>query len=184
MSNLKVISPAENRLLVNLNKVKIELNIEEDEILYQLIERASRMIEDYTHRIFVKQGYQETLNNINKDKIILSQIPVISIETILMDEDILLSYDKFDAESGIVYLDNWWGSFYIMPVNKIIIEYTAGYEEIPGEIENACIELVKDMYANRNSSVRVDSERIGSYSVSYGSTSILDKLIPHWRKIF
>ena len=56
MSNLrKVISPAENRLLVNLNKVKIELNIEEDEILYQLIERASRMIEDYTHRIFVNR---------------------------------------------------------------------------------------------------------------------------------
>lgn len=63
------------------------------------------------------------------------------------------------AEDGRLYNPYGWTKGY----NNICVDYRAGYETIPDDIQSACCELVKLMYGISKRDISVKSEKIGSY---------------------
>ena len=94
-----------------------------------------------------------------------------------------------DAEAGMIKL---WGTF---PVgfNNIIIRYVAGYSNIPADLEQICIDLVKHYYDQRKIKSGIKSEKLGDYSYTAfganekgpnaGLPSDIAKRLNRWRSI-
>lgn len=65
-----------------------------------------------------------------------------------------------DNTAGILkFFGRFWGGF-----QNIIIRYTAGYAEIPADLEQICIDLTKTYYNQRNINDALESEKMGDYS--------------------
>ncbi len=192
---LVILEEVSNRKLVDENLVASLLQAEDNELplLYDLTVLATRIIEDYTGRIFHVQRYREDIFENIDGRVLLSMYPIVEIVSVTCcNSDV--EYKLLDAETGVLYIEpvarpaiasnlgiypSGAVEYALVPVS---VEYRAGYSEIPGEIQNACIELVKSMYLKRGSSSDVESENIGGYSVRYDMRrSLLDKLIGRWR---
>jgi len=199
---IKVLTPATNRKLATLSQIKLELGIEEnddDNLLNSLILRMSGKIEDYCHRTFAKQVYEETISG--KGKILLlTNIPIIYVTSVTCDGDPIVDYEIYNDEAGELYRDAgwtwdtsvWWGKATDNIKQNFTVVYCAGYllpgetgdgKPLPSAIEDACIQCVKEAYLSRRDSLRVTTERIGNYSVSYDPTPLLDKLLRSWVRI-
>ena len=46
---------------------------------------------------------------------------------------------------------------------NVVVRYTAGYTDIPGDLEQICIDLTKAYYDNRNINQELSSEKMGDY---------------------
>lgn len=73
---------------------------------------------------------------------------------------------------------------------NIYVEYTAGYTNVPDDVEQACMEMVKLAYDSAERDTSVSSERIGSYAWARGAVQeqeftqkMADRLWSH-RRIF
>jgi hypothetical protein len=51
---------------------------------------------------------------------------------------------------------------------NIVVRYTAGYTEIPGDLEQICIDLTKQYYDKRNINSDLKREKIGDYEYETG----------------
>lgn len=97
MSLITVRRPAEARELVLLSRVKRALGIDlasvdQDALLNELIDSASRMVEDFTDRVFARELITEKIGNRETDlrdgfttRLMLRRTPVLMIEQIRFD---------------------------------------------------------------------------------------------------
>lgn len=184
---LTVTAAATDTALTTLPTIKNELNITnttDDAFLVDLIKQASAAIVTYCDRVFAKQTYLETQVGTNKIKLVLSQIPVVSISSILFNNTTIAtsSYD-LDKETGVLNRAVGWPSSdrsfsNIVPHPSgegreyLKITYVAGYDTpgstatstLPSDIERACIDLVKFWHDRRYNNPAVRSQRIGDAS--------------------
>jgi hypothetical protein len=76
-----------------------------------------------------------------------------------------------DVKAGIL---KYFGRFCV-GFNNVIVKYTAGYVEIPADLEQICIDLTKTYYdassGNLNSNMK--KEKIGDYEYEIGGTAQL-----------
>jgi uncharacterized phiE125 gp8 family phage protein len=184
-SILVTTTAASSRALVTLAEVRDALGITDtssDTALTRYINRASAAVENHCGRIFARQTYTQTVRTDRaRPSILLEQHPIVSITSVVEDDTTLETDEReFDAATGALYrLDgddvrtDWTDN------GKVVIVYVAGYlvptqsgagDDLPADITEAVIEVVKDRYFGNGRDPRLRSET----HEGVGSASYLD----------
>lgn len=133
--------PLAPNALTTLAAVKSILKIsaeqtKDDSILEDLINACSSVIENYCERKFKEQTYiDEEYDGTGRKHILLKQYPVKSIDNVKIDDVVLDPSEYRVKKSNGMLVKN-----YIWPLGDInvTVTYTAGYTEIPADLELAC----------------------------------------------
>lgn len=181
--------------MITLEDLKEYLNITEtdaDTVLAKGIESAKSSICNFTNRGFEKTEYVEVVEKMRDDILniffFVKNYPItelIKIEYLSGTDWVEYTTDTaIDPEYGNkVYCDD-------LPSGKIKVTYTGGYDTIPAEIKECCIELAAEYYFNSD----LGSKRLGVKSKNWNSQAgegityssirqdVMDKLQP-WRVV-
>jgi hypothetical protein len=126
--------------------------------LERLINSVSTEVENYTGRKLVSTEYvDEEYSGNNRQRLVLNQYPVTSLDSVKW-EDSLMDSDEYsinsqDAEKGFIYRENGWQGNYLYsglvgePVassRSYKVTYTAGYDQIPSDIQEVVIEMISE----------------------------------------
>jgi hypothetical protein len=148
--------PLASNALTTLDAVKSYLKIPSDSTvddvrLESLINACSTAIENYCQRSFKKQTYTDEEYDGNNYKYInLLNYPVISVDSVTLN-DTVLTTDQYTVKkkSGILVrkcssvISDWYYHRYYAAWPKgdgnVLVTYTAGYDEIPADLEQSCI---------------------------------------------
>lgn len=201
--SIQVLTPATTTLLSTLDTVKLELGLDvdtDDVLLDRLLQRASDAITRECQRVFGRETVVETLQGSGGSLIGLTRRPVVSITEVLEDSVVVdpAQYVIEDAEVGALRRTSggWvkgsesrmWGqeafaSGYILPggtAYNYIVTYVAGFvlppevsPTLPGDVEQACIETVRDWYSRSggSSTGSPTSLQVGMLRVQYSASS-------------
>ena len=84
----------------------------------------------------------------------------------------------YDYDTSTLAIDQSWWAYWplergIMPdaVKSVCIEYRAGYETIPDDMEQCCLEIASMLFRDRKRDKSLITERLGDYSYSRASPS-------------
>lgn len=174
-----------NSALCNLTDVKNFSSIEFDKVDFQvdnviinLISSVSLRFEKYCGRKFNKQTYTEYHNGFDKYFLYTNQYPILQVIGLYEDsnweweEDTIFSTNKYKISNDKrrILLKN--GRFSISCNENIKIIYEAGYEEIPEDLKQACIEEVSKSL-NMRKDVHISSKSLNDGSVERFQTEFL-----------
>jgi hypothetical protein len=144
-----VTTPAASRDLVTLDDLRLQLSFKstdtsQDVWLSKAITRASRQADGYCNRIFVEQTYRDyftAVNGMPGNPLILGQAPLDSVILTVDGSATPLDDSNFiiDADPGHLYWIGDSGGWTAQ--SSIVIDYTAGFAEIPDDVQQAVIEL-------------------------------------------
>ena len=147
MQNLEIITQT-NDELTTITAVKEyipEATDNDNDILTKLITRASKFIKNHTNRELNETVFKEAIDGDNSCKLFLSEYPIISVENIKINDAIV--YENGTAKDGnnyyiyqdigIIRRSIYWPKDF----QNIEVNYTAGYETIPEDLEQAVIEM-------------------------------------------
>lgn len=169
-SIVTVTAPRDEASLVTLEALKAELQItatETDEYLSGLLVRASEGIEAYCNRIFAVETVSEAFRLRGAlDILLLRRWPVIEVDSVTVD-DVALDADEFEVDPETGHLYRLSGELRVAwTPARIVVAYSAGFEAIPGPVQQALFELVKLGQASRTRDPSLRSENIleGLYS--------------------
>ena len=149
----------------------------DDTLLTRLIAVATASIQAMTGRKLVYTTYTQKCyyKDDYLDVLLLDEFPAESITSIVDSNGNTISADDYclHSEDGMVYVEwladlsfLWWGD-----CEYLTVTYLAGYETIPADLEQACIEYVKQMYSDRDLNSNLSAEKLGDYSYSRISTA-------------
>jgi len=154
-------------------------NQEHDAELGRLIPAVQQWLEQECQRTFDQATVTEYFSGTDwRDSLILSRPPIISISNLWDDPArsyaTPISADHYvidDAEAGIVKLD---GLTFSAGLNNIKVTYVGGFAIMPGDLEEAAIEMV---WAAR---MKGEHSLVGvrSRSIADGSTQFLNLAWP------
>jgi len=145
-----------------LSDLKAWLNINDnvnndDAVLTNLLSAATGLIIRYLGWDLTTQAYTQTFNGNGRDRVMLSNYPITAVSSVTIDgvaipvagpyggSNFLPQGYSFDENT--VYLRGYW---FRKDIQNVTISYTAGYEEIPFEVSQACLELAADRYRQRD----------------------------------
>jgi len=196
--SVTVVTPAATTLLTVLDRVQAELGLAagtDEDILHDLIDRASSAIARETGRVFGRETVTETLDGSGSRLLPLSRTPVVSVSAVTEDGTAITDYSVEDADAGALYRADGWGrsgglrmwgteafsSGYILPGyqdRRYSVTYVAGYKlpaedgaNLPGAVEQACLDTVKAWYMARDADPGISSVGVGQLKVSYRNES-------------
>lgn len=140
--------PLSNNALTTLAAVKSYLKLQgttDDALLEDLINASSSAIENFCKRKFKEQAYvEEEFDGTGKNFVLLDQFPVKSIESISIDNSLVDPAEyKVKKKNGVLLRTSGvWPKGEI----NITVSYTAGFAEIPYDLELACKHLVMSYF--------------------------------------
>lgn len=162
-------------------------------LIIRRINQATEMIERYTGRRFKSSNYTEYYDGSYTDVLVLNQRPVTEIsvlsarDTALNDDDfsVIDTSDYFiNSNAGVIEaISGFYGGW-----DRWKVEYTAGYTNIPADIQEAAASLAAYLVQNGTTGQGVKRMTEGSRSVEYHesqSSSLIsdlgldDILAPH-----
>lgn len=166
-SILEVITPALSHDLTTLATAKLFLgitNTSSDTLISMLIKQVSNSIMTWCDRVFAEEEVSEEflpeadydLDLRNYRTLRLKRYPVDTIASISIDSEAALETTlyKLNPKNGLVYRLNADGFYsYWCWTKSLVVAYTAGYallNELPYDIERACLIWIKDAYTNTN----------------------------------
>jgi len=167
-------------MLTSLDAVKAYLgmssapNVAQDALLVSLIERASGAIENYCQRQILCATRTEWRHGNNSKCMVLREAPIASIEAVSIGGQ-PVPLQEISLLGRTVCLK---GRVFPSGINNVRIDYTAGYESIPADMQQACIETVALMFRRRDH-LDVTSKALSGETVNY----IVDELTPSSRRI-
>ena len=165
-------------MITTLDKVKTQLWIswtDEDILLTQLLTQADWFIKKYCNKVIEATDITEIVNG-NWERIFTPKnYPIISLTSFQYNSwDIATpTRENFDNNSYWLNNDTWeiYSKQYIPKgINNIKVVYTAWYNPIPDDLQNACISLVGYYYNTRNSQ-GVARESLDGASIEYSNTA-------------
>jgi hypothetical protein len=149
-----VTTPADSRALVSLDDVREQLAIKSNDTahdawLTKVIARTSRQAERYCNRIFALQAYRDTFAAVSGSGPLMSgQAPIDAVDSLAIDEAALAATDyTVDPLPGHLYRVSEPGRW--IATNAIIVDYSAGFDPIPDDVQQAVIELCVMEYRGR-----------------------------------
>jgi len=175
----------ETHALVTLDNTKDFLSITDsgkDNLLKMLINQATDFIETYCQRRFASTVYTQEEYNGTKSKILqLNQYLVIAFTLLEWNNAV----DNTDNWSEID-ADEYWvkdeeghitkTSLFAGGENNYRATYTAGYTDIPHDLQYACLSLVSEIL-NRRKAKGISSESLGDHSVQFAGATVKDNTI-------
>jgi uncharacterized phiE125 gp8 family phage protein len=139
--------PLATNALTTLAAVKSYLKIiipDEDALLEDLINSSSSAIESYCKRKFKEQTFNEEYDGNGRNGLYLHQYPVKSVNSVAINGSVLpISDYKVNKNSGKLIRN---GSIWPSGEINITVDYTAGYSEIPLDLDLACRHLIMSYY--------------------------------------
>jgi hypothetical protein len=169
-----------SRDLTTLDAVKAWLDKTADTAdvqLQRLITAESKAIERAIQRPVLAETRTDFIQGYGSATIMPPATPIQSIEKVLVD--------GMPVEVQHDALTIWLKSGGAWPKNsRIQVTYTAGYDSVPYDLEQACIELVALRYKERDK-VGVISKGIGGESVAYVASMpvSVENLIAPYKKV-
>lgn len=156
-----------------------------DDLITQLITQYSRVIEKFCNRAFAEMDYEEVYNGNGETTLFLNQYPVSEVSSLAIDS---ITYEDSDfvfySEGKIKLTD---GSVFTKGNQNVEISYTAGYSQIPEDVQLCCVELVAMKFKEIDSDrIGVTSQSFGDQSVSFGTSGLsgeLKKILSAYKKI-
>jgi len=188
-SILTVEAAATSYDLTTLEVIKDELRITtgaSDDWLKRQIRNASKACANYCNRVFQSESVSETLY-IERDAfpyqvpgnviaLQLARYPIVSVSSVTVNSDALdpATDFKINSEVGQVYRLNSDAMPMIWEAWPIVVEYVGGYAEVPADVEEATIRLVKKAWYARGRDPLVKVDEVAGvgrqeYWVSTGS---------------
>jgi hypothetical protein len=156
--------------LTSLSAVQQYLGLsagEDDELLTDLVARVSDGIVTYCGREFAAADFYECHDGDGGDSVLLDQRPVTEVFA-LSDDGVEVGADDFVVypELGVVRLRS---GVFGRGARSISVNYRAGYEAIPGDVEQAAVQWAAELYQGRGAAAgrEIKSERVGDYAVTY-----------------
>lgn len=141
--------------LTTLANVKAWLNLtstDADALLERLITATSGVIEQYVNRTLLTHDVVEELDGTGGTKLAFREYPVTAVTSVTVDGTVI------PAAAGPLDLGYVVGRYSIKlrgytfneGYSNVSIEYTAGYAEVPPDVEQACIAYVSFLYKDRD----------------------------------
>lgn len=186
----RVMVPATNLALVTLDQAKVALGIDpadtsKDALVQQYIDQISAAIDNYCGRTFVRQTYRDqnryVCNWLNPGDALLTRqwpiplddggVPVLTVteEGTVVDP----AQWEVDTETGSLYRLDASAAMYPWTSNLIVIDYDAGYDVIPPDVEGAALEYLMVRWSSAGRDPALRSETIPDViSQTYTDTTI------------
>lgn len=163
-------------------------NTADDDLFSRMITAASAFLVKYLQRDILQKSYVEQRNGNGTNRLMLRRYPVTAVSNLtIYGRDIPPSQQPgvmpgFWFDDKVVYVKG-----YYMPVGfgNVMVGYTAGFEEIPADLEQVCIELVANKYKRRDR-LGQDSKSIGGEVVSFSKLDLSKDhadLLGYWRNV-
>jgi len=170
--------------LCTLNDVKVYGGITttaDDAAITALITQASGQIEQYCNRTFAQAAYTETRNGRDTETLYMRQQPIVSVQSLTID-GITIQASPDTRSYGYVFDDAQLylrgtarGPYgqpgrFVRGFQNITVAYTAGFQTIPADVVQACVELVLWKRAKRtridNTSQALGDQQTQAYDLS------------------
>jgi hypothetical protein len=150
----QVVTPATSLALVSLDDAKAALGIDpadtsQDAALARQIDATSTAINNWCDRIFVVQTYRDQLRNACGyfgEPLVTRQYPIVvadEVPLVVTEDGAALDPALIEVypETGRLYrLDSASAAPSAWSAPLIVVDYTAGFAEIPADVEGACLE--------------------------------------------
>jgi hypothetical protein len=143
----------------------------DDALLARLIAAASQFIQRWLSRNIAVSDWYEVRDGTGGQRLIFSNFPVTAVRSLSID-GLTIPPAPNDSGAGAGYLFSPTELalrgyvFTARPLN-VAITYTAGYEVVPSDIAQACIDLVCLRYRERTRIGEVSRATGGSETVTY-----------------
>jgi hypothetical protein len=132
----------------------------DDALIENLIDRVTNFIQKYCNRNFTRSNYDEYYDGSGTGYLFLPSYPIVSVALLEIDDVAEASTDyAIYAETGMIRLRN--GKFNDGILN-VHVTYTAGYANVPKDLEQACTEIVAMKYYSRG------TEKFGVTARNFG----------------
>lgn len=165
-----------------------DLDTSQDNLITDVIHRASALISRYCNRDFAKQTITETLPSIGGPNLMVSRFPIVSITHIKYQGETLDAADYVlqSPETGQIYSESDWINtqgvydYEVKYIHGYVLPgFTTGTRNLPYDLEHGCIELAKLLYLSRDHNPHIESESVPNvYSVKYRTGKGASSLIP------
>lgn len=132
-------------MLTTLDRIRMYMGITDnadDAVLQMLGDAVSARIERYCNREFNRQTYTETIEAHQAEELMLSQYPLVAVTSVMGDNGPVTDY--VIHPTGTLRRPGGWDGTYT-------VTYSAGYDDIPLDLELACLLLVSYTYNLRGS---------------------------------
>lgn len=163
--------PADPRDLTTVANLKAWLGISTDTAdaqLQRLVTAVSVGIQAWLGRDLKAAQRTETFDGSGSDLLLLRQAPVASVARVTVDGREVPPTAYRATPTALVRVNGWWPAGW----GNVVVIYTAGYDPIPVDVEQACLELAAMRWRER--------ERIGLASKGFGqeTTTFITKDMP------
>jgi len=200
----RVVTPAASVALVTLDQAKAALgipieNTSQDAALSAQIDSVSAAINNYCNRIFAVQEYTDQIRNVCGywgEPLVTRQFPIVvddGVPLVTVSEGGLPldpAYLELHPETGSLYrLDSASTAPGAWTASLILVEYTAGFDPVPADVQSAALEWITARYsvAGRDPTLRTETipdvisqtfgDAAGSSSIPPGTRDLLTPYI-------
>lgn len=145
----------------------------DDALLAKLITRASAFICTFTKREFLSREYTDFRNGNGSNRMILINQDVTAVSSVTINGRSIPPGGS-SQKSGFWFSGRWvylTGYRFDIGMSNVEIVYIAGFETIPADVEQVCIELVASKY-KRKDRIGESSKNINGQVVSYTKADI------------
>lgn len=149
-------------------------NPAQDALLAELVKRASAAVESFCQRSFMLGPRTEWRDGNGGQVMLLRDTPVVSVEAVIMDDQ-SIPVESVRLTGRCIRLRE---HAFRTGVSNVRIDYTAGFDALPADVEQAVIETVALNFRRRDH-LDVASKALAGETVSY----LIDELTPSARRI-
>lgn len=150
-----------------------------DALIQRLISAASTFIQRYCTAIIAETAYQEVRNGLGGARMMTKQSPIISVASVYVNGISIpargpLGPGSTTQPGGFVNDDRsvmLSGYDFCRGAQNVTLNYTAGFDPTPPDIEQACIDIVGDWFKRRDRIGKL-SEGIEGQTISFTNAQI------------
>lgn len=160
----------------------------QDALLAQLISRASAAIENYLQRSVRSADVTEVRDGTGGTAMLLKQHPVSAVSAVTIDGLPIPAASAW-GQPG------WWlpddrrillfGYSFTRGVGNVSVAYTGGFDTVPPDVEQACIETVLLM-VKRREHIDVSSKALAGESITYVNVELpraAQQVLANYRRV-
>lgn len=169
-------------------------------LLTNLIEAASDLVDNYCDQSFTSASATEYYDGTGHEWLIVNRVPITAITSLTITDDsntdntISTSDLRYEATTGKISFKPVVSSaydYFLPGFQNITIVYTAGYTTIPEAIQEATIQIARNLYAQGSTykNPAFSAERMGEHNYTRLSsneeimTPIVTALLSKYRRI-
>ncbi|ACL64650.1 hypothetical protein A2cp1_1306 [Anaeromyxobacter dehalogenans 2CP-1] len=158
----------------------------EDALLSRLLTGSSDFLEKATGRTFAAEGHTGTFDGDDSRLLFPTHTPILSVTSLTVDGRTITERGSWDAEGFVVrpyYLELSSGLCFTRGLANVGLQYSAGFETVPGDVQQAVITLSALAYKERTR-VGVLSNTVQGEAFSYQTLTLpqsVQSVVDAWR---